>query len=246
MMPDLSDAYRAHFDAIAARYDELRRDPDPGDVTRLVALAELAGRSVLDVGCGTGRLAAILSRDHGCRVTAVDASAEMVARARERGVPAVQARAEALPFADGAFERATLTTVVHLLDRPVALPQIRRVLAPGGRLAIGTVDPAGAPGFWLADLFPSFVAIDTGRFPDAATLTAELEAAGFRDVHWSGYARRLNYTRSQALERLRGRFASSLALLSDEEYRAGLARAERELPDPVETLLRLAVVVARA
>jgi ubiquinone/menaquinone biosynthesis C-methylase UbiE len=246
MMPDLSDVYRAHFDAVAARYDELRRDPDPGDVARLVGLGDLARRTVLDVGCGTGRFAALLARDHGCRVSAVDASAEMVDRACERGVPAVQARAEALPFAHGAFERATLTTVVHLLDRRVALPEIRRVLAPGGRVVIATVDPAGAPGFWLAALFPSFAAIDTGRFPDEATLTAELAAAGFRDARWSGYARRLTYTRSQALERLRGRFASSLSLLSDAEYRAGLARAERELPDPVETVLRLAVVVAGA
>jgi ubiquinone/menaquinone biosynthesis C-methylase UbiE len=245
-MPDVHDAYRAHFDAVAARYDELRADPDHGDVTRLVTEGDLAGRTVLDVGCGTGRLATILSRDHGCRVSAVDASAEMVARAREREVTAVQARAEALPFGDRAFERATLTTVVHLLDRSRALPEIRRVLAPGGRLAVATVDPAGAPGFWLADLFPSFVEIDTGRFPDEATLAAELQAAGFRDVRWSGYARPLTYTRRQALDRLRGRFASSLALLSDDEYQAGLARAERELPDPVETVLRLAVVVAGA
>jgi SAM-dependent methyltransferase len=200
MMPEVADAYRAHFDAVAARYDDLRADPHPEDVARLVSLGDLAGRSVLDVGCSTGRLAAILADGHGCRVTGLDASAAMIARARERGVHAVHGRADALP--------------------------------------------SGAKSYWLADVFPSYVAIDSARFPDAATLGAELRAAGFAETRWIGYERRLTYSREHALERLRGRFASSLALLSEDEYRDGLARAERELPDPVRTVLRLAVVLA--
>ena len=44
---------------------------------------------------------------------------------------------------------------------------------------------------------------------------------------------------------LRGRFASSFALMSDDEYRAGLERAERELPDRVESVLGLVIVTAR-
>lgn len=52
------------------------------------------------------------------------------------------------------------------------------------------------------------------------------------------------FSREHALERLRGRYASTFDHLSDEEYRDGLARAEHERPDPVEYLLELLVVVA--
>jgi hypothetical protein len=44
---------------------------------------------------------------------------------------------------------------------------------------------------------------------------------------------------------LRGRFASSFALMSDDEYRAGLERAERELPERVESVLGLVIITAR-
>ena len=52
------------------------------------------------------------------------------------------------------------------------------------------------------------------------------------------------FSREHALERLRGRYASTFEHLTDAEYREGLARAERELRDPVEYLLELLVVVA--
>jgi hypothetical protein len=52
------------------------------------------------------------------------------------------------------------------------------------------------------------------------------------------------FTRDQALEKIRGRHLSSFDLLTEDEYRAGLARAERELTDPVEYTLRALLVVA--
>ncbi|MDQ3823690.1 MAG: hypothetical protein M3321_10690 [Actinomycetota bacterium] len=52
------------------------------------------------------------------------------------------------------------------------------------------------------------------------------------------------FSRDHALERIRGRYASTFDHLSEQEYREGLARAERELPDPVEYVLELLVVVA--
>jgi SAM-dependent methyltransferase len=52
------------------------------------------------------------------------------------------------------------------------------------------------------------------------------------------------FSREHALERIRGRYASTFDLLSDTEYREGLARAERELPDPVEYVLEAVIVVA--
>ncbi len=74
------------FGKIARRYDELR---DLGElwwelVDVLVREADLRGRRVLDVGCGTGRLAAALAERHGCKVWGVDPSPEMIEVASER------------------------------------------------------------------------------------------------------------------------------------------------------------------
>src|SRR4051812_12599524 len=145
------------FDRCAARYDELR----PVDANwwqlfdRLVERAELRGARVLEIGCGTGRLAQALEEQALARVWAVDASTEMVARAKELGVNARQARAEALPFKRGWFDAAVTRMAVHLFDRPRAFAEIARILSPAGRFAIATRAPDELARNWLRDYFPS-------------------------------------------------------------------------------------------
>ncbi len=175
---------RNDFDRCAARYDELR----PVDENwwqlfeRLVELGALRGERVLEIGCGTGRLAQALEERALARVWAVDASSEMVARTKGLGVNARLARAEALPFKRGWFDAAVLRMVVHLVDRPRALAEAARILAPSGRLVIATEDPASFDNVWFARCFPSVPELERGRFPDEPTLRAELAAAGLRDV----------------------------------------------------------------
>lgn len=202
----------------------------------MVELGDLRGRRVLDVGCGTGRLAIVLSERFGARVWGIDPSAEMleVARSKEPAIGWKLARAEALPFRDGWFERAVTSLVVHHLDRPAAFREIRRVLADGGRFVLSTPNPDGLEAHWLARWFPSFVATERARFPASHTLETELRAGGFDDVVVERLEIERRFSRDFGLERLHGRYGSTFDLLSDEEYRAGLERAERELPDPVE------------
>ena len=197
---------------------------------------------MLDVGCGTGRWSEALA-ERGSRVWGVDESAEMVELARERGVNAKQASAEALPFKEGWFERALLVLVVHVLDRPRAFDELRRVLAADGRIAIATFAPAQFDNHYLSPYFPSLPEIDRARFPTGETLEEDLGAAGFSSRTISVLQRK-TITRDRALERIRGRFISTLLLLDEEEYTEGLARAERELPERVETEQHLLVVAA--
>jgi ubiquinone/menaquinone biosynthesis C-methylase UbiE len=208
----------------------------------LALAGELVGKRVLDVGCGTGRLAAAL-QERGNRVWGVDPSPEMVALARERGVNAKVARAEQLPFKEGWFERAVLWLTVHLLDRPQAFAELRRVLAPEGLALIATFDPSHFDRFWLNQIFPSLERIDRDRFPTEAQLVEELRAAGF-EPRVARLSQRAEIPREAAVERIRGRYISTLELLSDEEYGAGLERAERELPDEVVYALEWLVVIA--
>jgi ubiquinone/menaquinone biosynthesis C-methylase UbiE len=236
-----------HFDRIAPRYDELR---SPLEVTPvhevLVREGGLEGARILDVGCGTGQHAAILADHFGCRIAGVDPSKGMLERARAK-LPDADLRlgiAEQLPFDDDSFDAALTMLAVHHFDRSRAFPEIRRVLVPGGRYLLTTPDPDAFEHAWMATLFPSYVAVEQGRFPSFASLRTDLQAAGFADVRCSRHDVPRSFHRDEALAKLRGRHASTFDLLGEEEYRAGVERAERELPDRVEYTLELLVVRA--
>jgi ubiquinone/menaquinone biosynthesis C-methylase UbiE len=104
---------------------------------------------LLDVATGTGAVLRELgdTAPPPGRVVGVDASAEMVARARRAvgpDVELVRADAVALPFADASFDVATCAYLLHLLDRSAradVLRELARVLTPAGRLGVVTVAP---------------------------------------------------------------------------------------------------------
>jgi ubiquinone/menaquinone biosynthesis C-methylase UbiE len=78
-----------------------------------------------------------------------------------RGIAALElGTAESIPFPDDSFERALMQLVVHLVDRPRAFAELRRVLVPGERLVISTASPASLDRFWLSDPFASYASID--------------------------------------------------------------------------------------
>jgi ubiquinone/menaquinone biosynthesis C-methylase UbiE len=187
---------------------------------------------VLDIGCGTGRFLAQLAEI--AKGWGVDASPEMleVARTRVGGAGLKLGSAEELPFKDGWFERATMWLVAHLVDRPRAFAEAARVLGPGGHFAVATFDPSYFDEFWLNELFPSMEAADRARFPTADELTAEL--APFDEVRLIRLSQTGSLTREVALDRIRGKHISTFDLIDDEEYAAGLERAERELPERVD------------
>ena len=182
---------RPDFGARARVYDSLR----PADeawweaFAALVELCDLTGRRVLDVGCGTGRLAVALVSEARAKVWGVDASREMVAVAREALPPGAGVRhgaAERLPFRDGWFDRVTMSLVVHLVDRPQAFAEARRVVPAGGRIGISTFHPDHFASYWLNPFFPSIREIDEARFPSPTVLQLELAAAGFRASRHDG------------------------------------------------------------
>ena len=112
----------------------------------MLALAgDVAGRRILDAGCGSGPLFAAL-RDQGAIVTGIDKSAGMVELARRRlGDDAdlqVAELGKPLPFPDATFDDVTASLVLHYLqDWGPALAELRRVLKPGGRLIVSVDHP---------------------------------------------------------------------------------------------------------
>ncbi|MEU6857338.1 class I SAM-dependent methyltransferase [Glycomyces sp. NPDC046736] len=106
---------------------------------------DVAGRRILDVGCGAGPLFEAL-RDRGAIVTGIDPSVRMLELARRRlGEDAVLHQADLkdpLPFPDDAFDDAVSCMVLHYLeDWTAPLAELRRVLVPGGRLIVAVNHP---------------------------------------------------------------------------------------------------------
>jgi len=106
---------------------------------------DVSGRRVLDAGCGSGPLSAML-RAKGAVVTGVDASPAMVELARQRlGGDADLRVADLggpLPFADAEFDDVVASLVLHYLeDWGGPLSELRRVLRPGGRLMVSVNHP---------------------------------------------------------------------------------------------------------
>ena len=130
----------------------------------MLALAgDVAGRRILDAGCGSGPLFAAL-RGLGAIVTGFDKSAGMVELARRRlgdGADLLVAElGSPLPFPDDTFDDVTASLVLHYLeDWGPALAELRRVLRPGGRLIV-SVDHPFAENLWHreAGLEPDYFA----------------------------------------------------------------------------------------
>ncbi len=104
-----------------------------------------AGDRVLDVGCGTGRLARWIAERvaPGGSVVGIDPLVERIAiaRARSAGISFEVGQAEDLSaFADESFDAVCMSAVFHWVsDRPRALAEARRVLRPGGRVGVTTL-----------------------------------------------------------------------------------------------------------
>lgn len=149
-------------------------------------LAALAGHGpdrVLDVGCGTGILAARIREElRPALVVGCDASEGMLekARARTREVRWVQGAAERLPLEDGAVDAAVTTEAFHFFDQPRALRELRRVLEPGGCLVVAVIAPRVPTA--------AFTRNAPARWPTPRETRRMLEEAGFavraqRPVH---------------------------------------------------------------
>jgi demethylmenaquinone methyltransferase/2-methoxy-6-polyprenyl-1,4-benzoquinol methylase len=196
------------FDRIAPVYDVMNHVMTAGlDVRwrRLAAAAAVrSGDRVLDAACGTGDLAIADLKAGAGKVTGLDFSAKMLERARTKhaAIEWVQGDMLALPFADETFDAATVGFGVRNVENlELGLRELRRVLRPGGRLAILEItQPRGAMrpfySLWFDRIVPvlgkvlpggdayTYLPASVKRFPTAERLAGLLREAGFADVRF--------------------------------------------------------------
>jgi len=143
--------YRDDCNRIAPVYDPLVRFISSffgGEVSlRRLTIDKMdlkPGQKVLDVCCGTGTLCTMIAEDIGIEgaVVGVDLSENMLKKAenkREDNIRFCYANAEEIPYADGYFDRASVTFGLHEMPHHVrmnVLCEMRRVLKPGGRITV--------------------------------------------------------------------------------------------------------------
>lgn len=222
-----------NYDAIAPHYHQRYAvNAMPGIAAWLRGLVPGAGR-VLEVGCGTGRWLAELAAA-GPRLFGLDFSAGMLRQAQSLlpgPLPATlaQGTAGALPYAGHSFDLVyAVNALHHFPDQPGFVREARRLLRPGGALAVAGLDPhSGRDRWYLYDYFPGTLAADQARFPSAGALVNWLVAAGFERAAWHVPERIQSRVVGRAL--LADHFVqphgtSQLALLSAADYEAGLDR----------------------
>jgi hypothetical protein len=162
------DVDYARFGQDYARY----RQPDPYIAAQIVdALG--AAETVLNVGAGAGSYEPVDRQ-----VTAVEPSATMRSQRPAQLPMAIPAIAEALPFADSAFDAAMTTFSVHQWsDVAKGLGEVRRVTR--GPVVVLTGDPLLLDRYWLVEYAPEVIAIETRRCPDT-TLVLDLLGGGWQ------------------------------------------------------------------
>ncbi|HEY6278957.1 MAG TPA: class I SAM-dependent methyltransferase [Streptosporangiaceae bacterium] len=135
MMPEDYRREHAVSFALAAGAYERGRPPYPAEA--IDWLLPDGAQRVLDLGAGTGKLTRLLL-GRGLTVTAVEPLAEMREQLRRAvpGVPALAGTAEQIPLPDASADAVLVAQAWHWVDLPAAVPEVARVLSPGGCLGL--------------------------------------------------------------------------------------------------------------
>ncbi len=242
------------YDELADAYGH-NRNLHPLVLERLIELGTLTRESsVLEIGCGTGNYIRAIAEETGAMCQGVDPSREMLRIARGEpgqpddgrdGVAFVEAAAERLPLPDQLFDLAFSVDVIHhVQQREEAAREAFRMLKPSGVMVIVSESEDDivhrTP---QVTYFPETIDVELHRYPTIGVIQRELADAGFI------VADAISVSMPHTVDHL-GPYCdkafSSLHLIPDAAFAAGMARMERDLlRGPIRGNRRYTMVVAR-
>jgi ubiquinone/menaquinone biosynthesis C-methylase UbiE len=218
------------YDQLATEYAR-HRQVHPGVLRSLLVGGSIQPASrVLEVGCGTGNYILALHSATGCAGWGIDPSTQMLAHGSQRPGKVVfqPGQAEKLDFEDEFFDLVFSVDVIHhVQDRPKSYQEAWRVLRPGGKICTVTDSE------WiirhrqpLSVYFPETVEVELKRYPPIASLRSFMEQAGFQEIY--DEMGEFSFTVSD-IQMYRDKAFSSLHLISEEAFQAGIRRMEADL-----------------
>ena len=224
----------ADYSAIAKVYDKnpirLQYDPEP-HIGRLLSSTNKT-ILILDVACGTGNF--LLAQTeyfpdkrikwHGC-----DLSLDMLSISKAKlanGIELTTADAADLPYPNEQFDFVTCNFAFHHFQGKVScISQFHRILKPGGVFQMKNICPEAMPLSWVYHYFKAARKIDRQRFWSNDHLRKAFAKCGF-SVELTTTITEKAFPLTSLLEEARNRDMSQLNLLSEKEYRKGLARIQ--------------------
>ena len=217
-------------------YDTARELSPDSRATWAAVLSEQIRRRaitrVVEVGCGTGRFARLLLELFPATVCGIDPSGDMLRASmwasEPGGLRLIQAIAERLPLRPQSADLVFLAFVYHHLhDRDASLAEFTRVLRRDGRLAIVTPTRETLDSYLWMRFFPSARVIDWERMPARAELVAAARRAGLEAERRTTVAQPTTRGLAAYAERIGRRGLSTLRLVPDPEFEAGVQALKR-------------------
>jgi SAM-dependent methyltransferase len=183
-------------------------------------------RTILDIGCGTGRFAGPLAACFSAEVVGVDPSAKMLAQARhDPCVHLVQGHGEHIPLRDRTVDLVFTSMAYHHFKQPnVVAAECRRVLRPGGSLFVRTGVRERMASYPWAPFFPDAIPVGERRLPSVSDICAVFVSAGFRSAFVGEMVQQAAASWPHYAARIAKGADSVLASLTQDQFHIGLRR----------------------
>lgn len=218
-------------DETAERYDAARLLPEETLALWMDTLRKSVPSgsfmNILDLGAGTGRFTSCLRDTFRCPVVAVDPSEAMLGQGQRRQLHNVQwmsGSAESIPLWDKSVDLVWMSQVFHHLKDPtIAIQEVRRVLRPGGYLAVRNSTLESEGGIQLSRFFPELPDISIPR-EDIITVARD---CGFETMTVQSVPQVFASSYTEYYEKVGQRGLSPLLLINDEAFVSGMERLKQ-------------------
>jgi ubiquinone/menaquinone biosynthesis C-methylase UbiE len=207
------------------------------------------GARVIDIGCGTGRYALLLTSGTEAPIFSTDLSIEMVEKGREKDkandVFWFLSDACQMPFADESFDVALLFLVLHVVkDSKRALQEAYRILRSGGHCLILTHSHSQLDRDTIFRFFPEARKLNKRRMLSLTKLKELVRGIGFHHLRTGEFVEADTYCRDAFLEKVRSKPNTSLRSMNDADFQrryevleAAVAHHEKCTQESFSTLL---------